>query len=198
MCSERKLISFLVFFVFISMHFHLSESVDDVICNFTTNNCGFYNQHNMLSYFKRINKFPFNIISGNGMLFLDLIWSASRRSSGARLISPYFRTNGQTQACLMIKFLTWGHGITKLLVIQQDKSNKCIWQWDNNNYGIIDPDKYWTTAQIPVHLSDGDPRFFIEAHTVYHQYGFVVIDDIVLSYKNCTKINPNQSCSLTF
>jgi hypothetical protein len=154
-------------------------------CTFNQDFCGYSNQENMLHNFELIDHFPNHIISGKGMLFLDLIWSDWRRSSGARLISPYYSNRNYRRACFKIKFITWGHGITHLLVIQQDRQNRCIWQYNNQNFDYRYPNQFWEIAEIPVDLAYGPTKFFIEAQIYYYKLGFVAIDEIILSYNEC-------------
>jgi hypothetical protein len=154
-------------------------------CTFNNDFCGYSNQENMLYNFELIDHFPDHIISGKGMLFLDLIWSEWRRSSGARLVSSYYPDKNYRKGCFNIKFITWGHGITHLLLIQQDRVNRCIWQYDNLNFDHRHPSQFWRYAQIPVDLTNGPSKFFIEAQIYYYKLGFVAIDEIVLSYNEC-------------
>ncbi len=183
-------------FIIAIMSNRIKSEIDDTLapfdkihnmtkCTFNQDFCGYSNQENMLHNFELIDHFPNHIISGKGMLFLDLIWSDWRRSSGARLISPYYSNRNYRRACFKIKFITWGHGITHLLVIQQDRQNRCIWQYNNQNFDYRYPNQFWEIAEIPVDLAYGPTKFFIEAQIYYYKLGFVAIDEIILSYNEC-------------
>ena len=150
--------------------------------------CGFVNHPQLLYNFERVDYFPFllkDIISGKGFMLLDLVWSEWRREAGARLISPYFPDLDQTDSCLHLKFLSWGHGVIHLVITQQDITNRCIWYYDNQNFDLLNPNKYWTTVQIPVTLSGHSPRFFIETQIYFYKIGFVAIDEFRLFYQKC-------------
>ena len=121
-----------------------------------------------------------------GLLFLDLIWAEWKRGSGARLVSPYFPDLNHTDGCLQMKFLSWGHGIIEMFVIQQDFENRCIWQYPNHNYNYVNPNKYWQTVEIPVTVHGHSPRFFVEISLFYYKLGFVAIDWFRLSYQRCS------------
>ena len=122
-------------------------------CDFGTNDCGIHNQYNMGSYFVPMPDSADPVLGRRGLLYLDL---SRAHSAGARLVTPYFPTNGCRYACLTIEYILCGNSIENVYLIQQDVRNYCVWQKRN------DHSYRWTTTSMTVDLNKSNPRFFIE------------------------------------
>lgn len=157
-------------------------------CNFGTNDCGIHNQYNMGSYFIPMPESADPVLGRKGLLYLDL---SRAHSAGARLITPYFATNGCRYGCLTIEYILCGRSIENLYLIQQDVRNYCIWQKRN------DHSYRWTNTSVTIELSEGSPRFFIEFRFNPHlnKFGFIGISDMKFKYGECDHNEANE-CDL--
>lgn len=112
------------------------------------------------------------------MMFLDV---SNAKSSGARLITQYFPANGCQFACLTIEYLLCGNAPKSLYIIQQDKKNYCVLQVRNTRA------QGWANSSVTIDLSNGSPRFFIEAHfdCLPPKYGSIAISNMAFTYGKC-------------
>lgn len=157
-------------------------------CDFGTNDCGIHNQYNMGSYFVPVPDSADPVLGRRGLLYLDL---SRAHSAGARLVTPYFPTNGCRYACLTIEYILCGNSIENLYLIQQDVRNYCVWQKRN------DHEYRWTTTSMTIDLSKSNPRFFLEVRfdPRVNNFGFVGIADMKFKYGECEHNEANE-CDL--
>ena len=146
---------------------------DEVACEFKNNDCGIVNQENMGSYFfySKAN------IAGREQKMMVLDAKVSK-TSGARLITPYYHANGKSFACLVIDFFQNGDGTKTFKIIQQDKTNKTL--WTSSLRSLI-----WQRARMDVNLNNGDPRFFIEATIEPGKEGLFALASLYFTYNKC-------------
>ncbi|KAJ6221987.1 hypothetical protein RDWZM_000532 [Blomia tropicalis] len=149
-------------------------------CHFEGNTCNIMNQAKMPTNFQLISK---TLFGETGSYYLDV---SNCRKSGARLITPYFRWNDRTtSACLLIKYIHYGNGVTIVNIIKQDRSNQILWSKSLPNSG------FWHHMLINVPLIRAQPvRFFIETIIVsnnMNRMGFFAISKITLSDSNCDR-----------
>jgi hypothetical protein len=164
------------------------ESLQFWNCDFSLNDCGIHNQHNMDSYFIHLSNKSVPVFGKKGLLYLS---ASKARSSGARLITPYFPTNGCRYGCLTVEYLICGNGIRNLYLIQQDVSNYCVLQRDN------DYSNSWKESHLTIDLTRSNPRFFIEVHFNKSQnsFGFIAISNLRFEYESCQRDETN-ACHL--
>jgi hypothetical protein len=160
------------------------ESLQFWNCDFSLNDCGIHNQHNMDSYFIHLSNKSVPVFGKKGLLYLS---ASKARSSGARLITPYFPTNGCRYGCLTVEYLICGNGIRNLYLIQQDVSNYCVLQRDN------DYSNSWKESHLTIDLTRSNPRFFIEVHFNKSQnsFGFIAISNLRFEYESCQRDETN-------
>jgi len=160
------------------------ETLDSWNCDFSLDTCGIHNQHNMDSYFVHYSNNAAQVFGKKGLLYLD---TAKAYSTGARLITPYFPTNGCRYACLTIEYLIDSNSVKNLYLIQQDIRDYCIWQKNNYSNG-------WTNSSITIDLTRGKPRFFFEARfdRYLNNFGFIAISNMRYQLGACDRSEANQ------
>ena len=80
-------------------------------------------------------------------------------------------------------------------VIQQDKENKCLFVDENEKKDL---NGVWRNINLQLDLTDGEPRFFIEAHydqTLQNQHGYIAIASFSFEFGNCRKDDVNHCYS---
>ncbi len=153
------------------------------LCDFSVDNCGIINQYNMGSKFRLIQSEKKTTFGKNSLYLLEI--KSSRSFFGARLETPYFPANNQTDGCLGIEYLITGLGRKKMILTQQNQNhNRCLWQTINNK---VNSD--WKIITVNVDFRKGEPRFFIDALTDHKRpnRGSFAISKLWFSYGNCEK-----------
>jgi len=153
------------------------------MCDFSVDDCGITNQYNMDSKFKLVQNDKKTTLGKNNLYLLEI--SNSRSSSAARLETPYFPANNQTDGCLGFEYLVTGLGQKKMVLTQQnERLNRCLWQTVND--GITDQ---WKTATINIDFRKGEPKFFIDAVIKNNRpnRGSIAISKFWFSYGKCEK-----------
>ena len=160
-------------------------------CNFDKNACHFRNQYN-LARFNRFYSPTAPFYGQRSVLVLDLSTQNARKFPGARLISHYFPAK-YSNACLYINYLLVGSAPRAFYVIQQDKENKCIFADENEQRT-----NSWRQVQLQLDLTDGDPRFFIEAQYETNLFnrqempGYIAVSLFSYSFGNCERNQANN------
>jgi hypothetical protein len=137
----------------------------------------------MDSYFVHLSNKSVAVFGKRGLLYLS---APKAQSSGARLITPYFPTNGCRYGCLTVEYLICGNGISNLYLIQQDVSNYCVWH-KNNDYSDS-----WKESRFTIDLTRRSPRFFIEVrfNNFANSFGFIAISNLRFEYESCQEMRP--------
>ena len=157
------------------------KSLYDWNCRFDRDFCNMKNDHSMALFHRHADQ-RFPIFGENSLVYVNV--STAGNFLAARLETDYFDSYSQPNACLSITYLMYGTGAVKMMVIQQDIQNKCIWVDENES---IDTYGKWREAKFTVNLRDGSPRFFIEAHINVRppHYGTVAISRVSFTYDVC-------------
>ncbi|XP_054163597.1 uncharacterized protein LOC128961388 [Oppia nitens] len=154
----------------IFIQIYRSEFVE---CNFKANDCGIVNGPDMKT------RFVYGLATIGGrqqnMLVLDV---RSAKTTGARLVTPYYKTKGQLYGCLRIEWYSYGSDSQTLSVTQQDKRDRKLWSSSAKSAD-------WQKSYMNVDLRNGDFRFFIEATVLPGKSGTLAIDNIRFDYAIC-------------
>lgn len=150
-------------------------------CSFDEDDCGIVNQRGMpINFTLFVNK---KLFSQTGVYLLNM---SNCKTSGARLITPYFDVVPSTgYLCLQLVYLTFGNALHQLSVTQQDYRNQIVWY---RNFRTIKSGS-WNTADIEVQVEPGTiPRFFVEAKlNRYHpqRSGFLALSNLSIKGWHC-------------
>ena len=90
-------------------------------------------------------------------------------------------------------YMIGGDGIKNLVIYQQETQNRCIWKAAIDQ-SVPNSAQDWQKLSLAVDLSNGDPRFFIEAHFDNRppHTGFVAISAINFFHNSCKRNDANQ------
>lgn len=160
------------------------------ICNFEHNACHFRNQFN-LARFTRLKR-PEGFLGERAVLLLDLNRRAVKKYPGARIITHYFQTKYRN-ACLFLTYHMSGYGPEAFYVIQQDTENRCVYadEYEDKPRNAVG----WKTVQLQLDLSEGSPRFFLQAEYNPNYDGYIAIANFTYAYGNCRYNNANHCFS---
>lgn len=161
------------------------------ICNFEHNACHFRNQFNLARFTRLVQ--PEGFLGERAVLLLDLKRRSVKKYPGARIITHYFPSR-HSNACLYLTYHMSGYGAEAFYVIQQDTENRCVYADELEDKPRTQASG-WRSVQLQLDLSEGSPRFFLQAEYNPHYDGYIAIANFTFAYGNCRHNQANYCFS---
>ncbi|OTF77263.1 S-methyl-5'-thioadenosine phosphorylase-like protein [Euroglyphus maynei] len=147
-------------------------------CSFDWNQtCGYRSQPNSLPFYLRD---EIETLSSLGMMVFDVSKVDRNQAIGARISGRYYSAYNFTKGCLMIKSLTYGPAISHWMLRQRDHTDRILYHYMNDwqtKMSHTNIDSYWTFLSLPIDLSNGAVKFFIDDSTILTNIKMVKVSE---------------------